>query len=387
MAPEHYHGQIYLVKEEELARGEFGNSYAWGRLAGLMIDPHLEQAVQETSGDVVVLDVCSAFPYFAQRIRERHLMECNTQAVGILMDFLEALNLPEGESVVGANLYRIRRMISPREFETGNLLKLLEVHEALLRLLYNPLPATIDVKVDDETRCKQLSEWFIAQFQSAASIDDPVTRKKSPYRLSEREKQLRELFGERVEDFLKLLADYFSRKCLPFLRRFFVASLDIKDPQVLLREASRSFPPEYVGSRFFARAASLNQGHLQADIFRLPIGEGRVTFLNCIEGWPFFFPESLVDGKFEPACSIFKILKPRGRAVFFPWHTQGGLGDDELEEIEEYWQSQGAKVTRIAYSIQRLIQVMGPREQELTKISPLFQEGRNLYTLLVLEKC
>ena len=69
-----------------------GHNYAWGKVARNMSEDAIKQALEETDGDFLLVDLCSAFPLLAQILRERHKRErCYSPAKKIVGELAQAL--------------------------------------------------------------------------------------------------------------------------------------------------------------------------------------------------------------------------------------------------------------------------------------------------------
>lgn len=378
-----------------------GHNYAWGKTARNISEDTIKQTLEETDGDFFLVDLCSAFPLFAQILRERHKKErCYTQAKKITGELSSILqNSPgrmpdelKGEFNTASEMTEKNRKLRGAITPKNALLR--KVLTSLIEdFLYNPPSINED---DPEKQVANmllgLFETYNTLYEDIFELEEKVGRGRWQIRTAQNAdvtpySQFKEILGEEADQFMTGLSVFLARKILPNLRRFTAVSLDISDPEELRDESLRSFPNEFNNTEFYRRINKL-ENHVSADMSRLPFQPESVSFFTCFEGWPF--------GKFgfnkaqvrDMAVWMLIFLKPGGRALFFPWQVRGETSGEreQLGDIERLWQSMGAKITRKEFTRDELKEQMADRELVLVDHSPVFQEPNDVFTALIVEK-
>jgi len=197
------------------------------------------------------------------------------------------------------------------------------------------------------------------------------------------------LGGKDPKDIIIETASYLAQQSMRLKRPFAVLSLDIEDPTKILDEGENSFPYELKRTEFYEEAKNMERLHVRGDIFALPLKPESLSYISCIEGYPFYFPEFDLEAHIRFIQSVIDVLKLGGRAVFFPWHfiNQNGPQGDILKSIEDYLRDQKMEIVKIRYPRYVLENIMGEREMALTSHSPLFTKPyrRRLTSFIVIK--
>lgn len=378
-----------------------GHSYAWGKTARNISEDDIEQTLEETEGDFFLVDLCSAFPLFAQILRERHKKErCYTQAKRIMGELLNALQtsprkIPDelrGEFNTASEMTGKNRKLRGAMAPKNAILR--KVLTSLIEdLLYDPPPTNQD---DPE---KQVASTLLGEFQTYSTyyedvfeLEEKVGRGRWQIRTAQNadttlHSQFEEILREEADKFMTGLSVFLAKKILPHIRKFRAISLDILTPQELRDESRKSFPDEFKNTEFYRRIDELKD-HVLTNVSYMPFQSESVSFFTCFEGWPFDklgFSETQVR---DMAIWTLISLKPGGRALFFPWQVQDKTPQDrsQLESIERLWKSMGARITRREFTRDELKGQMADRELVLVDHSPVFQEPNDVFTALIVEK-
>lgn len=378
-----------------------GRNYAWGKLARNISEDTIKQTLEETEGDFVLVDLCSAFPLFARILRERHKKErCYVQAKKIVGELANVLQtspkrMPEElkgdfNSIEEMSLKnrKLRDAITPKNAPLRKILTSL-----VEDLLYDPP----DIDGDDPE--KQIAERLLGLFESydiiyedVFELEEKVGRGRWQIRnakdtgITPRSEFVGILDNE-ADKFMAGLSVFLARRIFPVARRFGVISLDISTPRQLRDESLISFPDEFIHTEFYRRIDIL-EDHMVGDMTKQPFQPESVSFFACFEGWPFDTLGLDEEQTKNMALWILLSLKPGGRALFFPWQVQGETQKErrQLEEIEKFWQLMGAKITRKEFTRDELKEQMVDRELVLVDHSPVFKEPNDVFTALILEK-
>lgn len=355
-----------------------GKAYAWSNLSYFLGEDHLLQARVDTVGAFVVADIGSAFPILPQRFREVHRRSCELKAKEVTDVCLQQFPLKQ-----------------PPTWRKGLLQDIIQY------TLYNPPAGIAHVpESEQDARRELLIKTFLFHFDSAVVIynsiyDRNTLRGKGRFDDFIREKQIRTLreevemvFGStNVDTILNYFACLSAELCSPYVRPFYVMSLDRADPDILRAEADQSFPLYFTNSEFFARAHQL-QNHVQGDIFNLPYQDETISFSTCFECYPLFFRNTSSRAHYAAAEGAARVLRPGGRMLFFPWHVYSPVpGDDErLSEVEQHWTQMGMIVAKRNYKRGQLEKKMSDQECDMIKQSRIFEREADKFTLLVLMK-
>src|ERR1700694_1598092 len=71
-----------------------GNVYAWGKLARLRIEPALLEVMSATESDLVIVDLCSSYPYLRQIMAGRHKERMELEMQGVTGEFVHDFYAP-----------------------------------------------------------------------------------------------------------------------------------------------------------------------------------------------------------------------------------------------------------------------------------------------------
>jgi len=198
---------------------------------------------------------------------------------------------------------------------------------------------------------------------------------------------------ETREGFMEDLAQNLASRCLELADGIRVMSLDIRSRNELTEDAKNSYPEDMQYTRFYQHALDFKE-HVQGNVFNLPFLSGSISLITSIEGYPANFsglPLSSVEpapGHMDFAQEIIRVLKPGGRAVFFPWMTyDNSMGDiQKLKQVRDFWNRRGIKTKSEYHYVGDLQETMGERERNLMFVSPLFKKFRYRISALTLEK-
>lgn len=171
-------------------------------------------------------------------------------------------------------------------------------------------------------------------------------------------------------------------------RRCKMVSLDIENPAVLHSEAEKSFPSEFRRTPFYIMTGFMRD-HIQADIFALPFGPNSVSFLTSFEAYPFYLGGKREGEHLAFGQRVVDILKPGGRAIFFPWVFGGDSQTNGrvLLQVKELWTESGMNPFIRRFTWGELVEHMGLREEMLMSVSPLFKDKfRKALPALILTK-
>ncbi len=383
-----------------------GQAYAWGKTARIICEPHYQRALKNTDGTFIAVDLCSAYPWFAQILRESHLQECyhaSFQLIGNCIAALQSnsrklppeLQFPTFNRLNDEQRRQLRDTISPRN---GRLRRMLQA--VVQETLHSP--PQIDTAHELPSSTAQLAWHFLHGFHTTKieyyrrfEMDELVGKGRWEIILARSQVQtphdrIAVIIGDqKAHEFLKDLARSVSTQCLPLLRKRIITSYDIADPADLIREATTSFPARVRDTNFFFRAGRLEDKHLRGDILALPFTPDSVSCFTCIEGYPYYFFDLLPQNHLAFAQSIAESLQPGGCAEFFPWHMRPDRESNQemLRKVENFWLSRGMELTLKTYAMNELIMQMGDRETLLTMHSPVFGDhSRDTLDALIVEK-
>lgn len=379
-----------------------GSAYAWGKTARIVCQPFYQQAVENTQGPVVTLDLCSSYPIWPQILREEHRMNCFDNAgvfVGLAVRAIQdkhaellGVPIPSLLKLEDNAKRRLRDKVSPRK-STPRLL----MQAALGDLLSSP-PITTDRSEAIEIGTRRLMSKFASSvviWNRVFELEELVGRGRWEILI---ERSGIKTFNQEIENLVgdarqasRISADiaaFLSTMSAFMFRQHQVFSVDFADPDTLRANAAESFPGYIKKTEFFQKAGRLKD-HVTADIFHAPFNPESATFLSCVEGYPFYFKDLSPEGHAYIADTAAELLKPGGKAVFFPWHIYGfrNGGRRVLNNIEGHWRNAGLRVRKKSYYKGDLEAQMGDRETMLTMRSPVFADStRSNLTALILEK-
>ncbi len=377
-----------------------GTVYAWGKLARLRIEPALLEVMSATDRDLVVVDLCSSYPYLRQIMAGRHKerMELKTQKVTgeFINDFnapIQKNRFPFAAQLDKDTLVKLRDEL-PQRHGVGRKL----LNAAVYDLLLNPPPAddrtlrsfrnnlfrkfmrsqTITKHViEPEGKQGAKGTWvFIASEDAGVSLSDV----------------LEPILGDRTPRFLWEVALYFGTKLRAAhqVRRVKFVSLDNAPFPQLVAQAKGGFPERIHNTLFFQSAQQSgvhNVEHVQGDLLELPFGKGEVDFFSSIEGWPYYGNPLRFEGNMVVAKKIAEQLAKGGKGVFFPWKMEMDTvaSHEWLSSIVAYWGKLGLVVEPESVTKDQLEEKMTQREWELSKYSPLFRET-GIFTSLTVSR-
>lgn len=286
-------------------------------------------------------------------------------------------------------LKRLRNELAPKDSLSRKLME---------GTLFDVMCVESSVGLDEETIRERLSHGFRFSTKSYEVKTEPPGHTPGDkgvwqYIVSVEEgttfkKDLTMILGERDADALiDETVEYFAQKLAGNIRGFRVVSLDIQDLKSISQEAEKSFPKRYRNTRFF-RGGRNDNNYIQADVRNLPFGDNSVSFLSCIEGWPFYGTDFEPNDHIKLAQRIAQILKPGGRGVFFPWSMQAETDEHRaiLEAVEAVWEEKGITISKTCFEGDQLKGDMSSREYDLVYRSPVFTEGKDRFVSLVIEK-
>jgi hypothetical protein len=397
-----------------------GKRYAWGKTGREMCSPHYKAARDDAEGDFVTVDLCSSTPMLSQIWREDHRRACYEESMRATGPLAQALDrkpyhspLTSVRSLNEHTATELKNAFGPKYAPLRQLL-VATAHE----ILHNP---------------PTLKPWRDQKAYLAAYIKHSLVTSTNIYSMQfERERMIgrgrwqilmpvdigvtfaagvESIVGAEnisfIDSFLDEVSHQIADHCLPRLRKFLAVSLDCDDPETIFQESESSFPRDYWNTEFFNRITDFN-GHVVADVMPkmkhkdememrrkgkeprpgLPFRPGSVSFISSVEGWPFFFRTTSKKNHFLFAESVAEVLKPGGRAVFFPFEmwNQSKRDKSTLDQIKKYWKSMGMLVLEERVSGQELIDRMSDREMALTHLSPVFQRRHAMHTILILVK-
>lgn len=378
-----------------------GSAYAWGKSARLITKDPFFDTLAETH-DFTAVDLCSAYPLYAWIMRGQYKTRSREQSAQLIGKVLhifhrrkEKMNavFPSLASLSDEEFKLLREELMPRE----GFPKLL-AQSAIYELLYNP-PSDLIGEATDEKR-DGIKKYLIDKLSHSKKIYSPIREipRKGTHHgwefIIERSagttfrREIEDLMGPDKSDlFVEELAGHISDELVGTLKGFSIVSLDIASFLKIRRMARLSFPEEF-RKTYYYRSASEPGYYIQGDMRTLPIREGSVSFLNCIEGWPFYFTEEGAKQNFEIARSISHILAVGGSAVFFPWRMkdQDVRQQTILDRIVKYWERLGLTVSFVSYTKAQLENIMSDRELVLVNQSPVFEEPVDSLDALILTK-
>lgn len=384
-----------LAEEEREITGQV---YAWGKTARLLTEPHFTQAMDDTSGNFVCVDLCSAYPIYREIMTGRHKERCMQQAVRLVGSFIHDLQSPLNKGRLpfvdrfaavneGENLKILRQKLASRELSPRQLME-----ASIFNLILSP-PEESALKnhlLSELTNSKETQR--VVTEPSGKPGDKGTWGYFQPVALETTLKQeLEEILGDFTDEFFDVTAGYFASRLTGRLRKTSIVSLDIADFGDIVREAEESFPKLFSDTLFFRSAAEKDR-HIQAAIQALPFARESVSFYSCVEGWPFYRCGLGQKEHLGIARTITATLKPGGRAVFFPWQIQSGAEEDSnqdrqgLAEIENFWREKGMIITYYDCGRLELMERMVDRELTLTNHSPVFAEPTDNFVVLVVQK-
>ncbi len=159
-------------------------------------------------------------------------------------------------------------------------------------------------------------------------------------------------------------------------RKYLAISLDIEDPSRLVAKARNSFPPEFRRTPFYF-ITEFMEDHVQGNILALPFTPNSISFLTNFEAYPFYFGDKSYEEHLRFAKQVMEILKPGGKAIFFPWilsheHERNGK---VLADVKNYWITGGMDVSVRRFAWRELVDHMGLREEILMNVSPIFNKS------------
>lgn len=386
-----------------------GEAYAWGKMAYSIYESHAKLAYRDTQGLFTAVDLCSAFPLNAQILRdyfrEDRFSIARNIITNLINDFwLDSLD-PELSDPETLNEESKRKLFSELTAPYSPTRRFLTI--ATLDLLCDP--PLVDNNKEGEERIIVQTDHLVEKFYHYVQQGGRLTSldfyknmgMEKLYRQNQErtlDKLIRSETG--IEDSSRLLSRfvlYIAASCTMMPGKFTVLSLDNETPDKLYKGALKGFPELFhLDFVFDGTWDNMHKYHLQADIFNLPFSKNSLSFITSVEGYPFYFPGlSLENQDQNPnhltfAQSIIDVLKPGGRAVFFPWHTKRQTRQDaeNLKETERFWKEKGMEVCKERHNRFKLLMGMGDREKDLASHSPLFTDNplRMNYTTLVLTK-
>jgi hypothetical protein len=365
---------------------EEGSAYAWSGLAYFLAGEPLQQAIESTTGPIVIGDLGSSFPVWPQVLRETHRKTCRNTARDVGDGVFNSFSIPAER--------RLRPML-----------------RALVQDLLYHAPATLS-RNDDKTYT--LTNAFHKQLTQSVILNnrifdgDELSRRPNYARLLQEKGikpfgvELAEIMGEgRAEKLLPKLAEFLAWESLPHIRQFIVTSLDLKDPDTLRDEAQGSFPIDYTDSEFFFRTQQFFN-HVRGDIFNPGYLDNTFTALTLFESYPLFFsgypfehPPTPPTQKnpFPPepqshctvADRIAGMLKPGGKAIIFPWNI---LGENPhfLDQIVRRWSKNGMEIDVKEYRKRALKSQLSDIEHTFARRSRAFDNKGNTCSSLIVTK-
>lgn len=393
-----------------------GKAYAWGRTAYRIYEPHLKQAYFDTEGPFTAVDLCSAFPLNAQILRDHYREDRFYSARDIVTGLINKLQsgsleftLPPSPDI---NEESKQKLISSLTAKNSRIRSFLTI--GALDLLYNP-PA-VDGNEGTTRNIFLQANYLLGRFHHSSNILGQFIRPARYERALPPDVFLRLQKGtldkliksstgiENPFPVLASFAIYIAEKCAQKYRKFSVLSLDNEDSATLRKDADEGFPELFRTQFIYDRAHNyMKSHHLRADVFTLPFPPDSLSLITSIEGYPFYFTGLPLEEKEDVtenqspkpnhlsfAQSVIDVLRPGGRAVFFPWHVKNQTSEDiqNLEEVEEYWRNSGMEVIKKRHHRLQLKIRMGDRELDLSNHSPLFTENplRVYFTALTVVK-
>lgn len=398
--------RVAITIDDLYSRKLEAEDYGWGTTARTLCERHIADTYASTEKPFVLVDLCSAYPIFAQILRERRREDRFNLAKKIVGQFSNdvdakpedlsaGLELPSTEKLSKDEKRSIRNMVSPKNGDVRSLLRAI-----VTDLLYSPphfkhqmstiekvevirdrISYEMDNRKDHYDRISELPELAHHGGNWSLIVPRRVTK-------SVRERIAAVTGSEKAEDLLTDFSKNLSARLIPFIEIYEVLTLDLKAPKFIRAGAERSFPDVFKSTKFFRKAGFLDGSHLRANLMAWSFGDERVNVFTCIEGWPFYFgleEEACVD----IAVNIAKSLKPGGKAVIFPWILSGDYvphDKDILARIEELWDSEGLVVKKEEWQKKELEANMTDRELVLLINSPVFKSGDETLTSLILEK-
>lgn len=383
--------------EDEVVEGDV---YAWGKTAWTLVQPQYERLLSDPStGDIRVLDVCSAFPYFAQILREHHRQRCYEQARTIAGKFAYSLLHPPtkkdpkpelsafwklDDDTVGV----LRERLTPRK---GIMRRLLEA--TIQDALYEPGEMDIGGRLRTQTHV----------YTQITEREEHVGKGRWKVLFADEQPSERELPSQTFAahlgnilpdtwhvDAIKESVAFLENQCLPLKQNVIVTSLDVADTDYLVQEGKKSFPESYWETHLFDRVRKFSD-HIQGDIHDLShlVSGSSVSLLTSIEGWPFWFRQWSEEEHLSFVQSVHNVLVPDGAALFFPWnvHESGEKREEAvLLAIERNFTDLDMSVTKKSYAHAELFEVMKPRETALRNHSLIFQRPDEQSTALIVQK-
>jgi hypothetical protein len=373
-----------------------GMAYAWGKTARLLTEPFLMEALQETSGDFLAVDLCCSYPIYRQIATGQHKSRTRTEmrkVSGAFVDELQGAHKRNQFSSVTSldapTLKRLRNELTPKDSLTRQLME---------SALFDVMCLESSKGVDEETLKQRLLNGFRLSTKSyevktEPSGHNPGDKGTWQYMVAIEEgttfkKDLVMIMGERnAEALVNDTAEYFAERLAGNVRGFRVISLDAQDLKSISQEAEKSFPKRYRNTRYF-RGGRDGHNYIQADMRHLPFIENSVSFFSSIEGWPFYGSEFDNDDHVRISEQIARELKPGGRAVFFPWCMQGETDRhrESLEAAEDVWRKEGLIIVKSYFDRDQLRGDMSSREYDLVHRSPVFSQGEDKFVSLAVQK-
>ncbi len=398
--------RVAITIEDQYSRTLEAEDYGWGTTARTLCERHITEAYSSTEKPFVLVDLCSAYPIFAQILRERRRddrFNLAKKIVGQFSNNFEAkpedlparLQMPSVQKLEKDEKRSIRNMVSPKSGDVRSLLRAI-----VTDLLYSPpyfehqmgakekadviaerILDEMKYRRDHYERINELTELTHHGGNWSLIVPRRVTK-------SVRERIAAIVGDEKTEDLLIDFSRHLGAQIAPDIEVYEVVTLDLKTPKLIRGGAERSFPDVFKSTKFFRKAGFLDGSHLRANLMLWPFGEEAVNVFTCIEGWPFYFGEE-DDASTVIAENMAKSLKPGGKVVIFPWILNGNysLGEkDILERAERLWTSMGLAVSKEEWNKKELEANMTDRELVLLTKSPVFNNDLDTLTTLVLEK-
>lgn len=378
-----------------------GQAYAWGKTARLVTEDHFFSVLRE-SPNFTAADLCSAYPFFSRVMKGQYRVKTHRATAkyvgGLFHNVLSRKvklerRFPSLLGISDEEYQELREELEQHDDDGRHLLRapLFELISTPPNHLVGPKTKEKTEEIKDIIKHKlQMSSVVYSGVREAAQGDtDEGWELVQDFDLGSTFLGIVEsaLGRERALAFIDELTNDLGEKLSGTLRQFTMISLDVKQFKEINRETKRSFP-KGLRKTFFFKSARAPGSHIQGDLKNLPFAPESVSFVSCIEGWPFYLSDLGVDGQISIAGQIIEMLQPGGRAVFFPWRFQGQTLEHRnmLKQVEEFWKSKGMNVFFETSNIQDIQEEMSDREYMLVDRSPVFKERVKRLTTLIIEK-
>ena len=362
-----------------------GSGYSWGRIARLRTETQYESIYQASSGDMLVVDLCSSFPQYREIMRGRHIRRMLHEAKSIAGLFVRGLTAPakHGQLDFLDKLSEEELTDTRKAFEGKEGPNRLLLIGSILDVLINPPPP-------DARNPESVADIIYANFKQSnrypievAEPDGNKNEKGSWIYVSvigrgdPLKERLQSLLGDRNYRFLRDLSVYLGNQLVEEhkIREVSFLSLDCEPLDRLIKSAETAFPARMQETLFF-NAGRKKERHRTANLIEeLPFEPESVDLFTSVEGWPYYFRGADRRANFQIAARLGNRLKPGGKIVIFPWQMdEVDFGSKKvLDAVENLWRGERFDIEKEEVSRDQLLEEMTDRELVLAEHSPLLR--------------